>query len=417
MTTTAGSEPEAGVRVRLLGPVAVEGGPDEPLGPRLRGLVAALALGRGMPVSEAALIDALWGNDGDLPANPTRSLQTYVSRLRSQLGTESIERTGDGYRLVADQVRLDIAEFELELDEARSAHAQADDRRAITSLEAALSLWSGDALGEFADESWAMPEARRLDELRLDAQEQRADLLIGLDDIDGPLLADLERLAGDHPHREGPTRSLMVGLYRSGRQADALAAFARHRDQLATDLGLDPSEQLTLLESQILTDDPAVASSNQTRPLRGYEIIERLGEGAFSIVYRATQPSVDRQVAIKQIRAELANRPDFIRRFEAEAHLVARLEHPNIVPLHDYWREPDSDYLVMRLLRGGTLETSLRSGPWDLEATVAMIGQIGGALAAAHRAGVVHRDVKTAKHPLRRCQSRLPHRFRDRSPD
>ncbi|MDH3708089.1 MAG: protein kinase, partial [Acidimicrobiia bacterium] len=385
---------DAGVRVRLLGPITF--GDGDAASPRLRRLITALALGRGTTVSESTLIDAVWGDDGELPANPARSLQTYVSRLRGLLGADAIERTGGGFRLVAEHVQLDITEFEHQLESARAAHAQADDRAAVAAYEAALALWTGDAIGEFADEDWAMPEARRLDELRVDAQEQRAELLIGLDDVDGELLADLERLAVEHPHRDGPTRELMVALYRAGRQADALAAFGRHKRQLATDLGLDPSAELVQLESQILTDDPAISASGRGRALRDYEITERLGEGAFSIVYRGRQPSVDRDVAIKQIRAELANRPEFIKRFDAEAHLVARLEHPNIVPLYDYWREPDSAYLVMRLLRGGSLETALYAGRWDLEPTVQLMGQIGGALAAAHRAGVVHRDVKPA---------------------
>ena len=97
-----------------------------------------------------------------------------------------------------------------------------------------------------------------------------------------------------------------------------------------------------------MAEDPSLQLSTRPVALRGYRLLERLGEGAFSIVYRGTQPSVDREVAIKQIRAELANRPEFIRRFEAEAHLVARLEHPHIVPLYDYWREPGGAYLVMR---------------------------------------------------------------------
>ncbi len=172
----------------------------------------------------------------------------------------------------------------------------------------------------------------------------------------------------------------MVALHRSGRQVDALRVFQDCYAQL-TEMGAEPSQKLRDLEQQIAAADPAL---DLTRPR--YEVLKRLREGAFSIVYRGIQPSVGREVALKQIRAELADRPEFIPRFETEAHLVARLEHPHIVPLYDYWREPGSAYLVMRLLRGGNLETSLRSGPWELERPWRWWVRCGGALATAHRA-------------------------------
>ena len=112
-------------------------------------------------------------------------------------------------------------------------------------------------------------------------------------------------------------------------------------------------------------------------------------------MHRAVQPGVERDVAIKIIRAELADRPDFIRRFEFEARTVARIEHPNVVPLIDFWREPGAAYLVMRLLPGGSVEQALRThGPYSREQTVRLLVDVGGALEAAHRAGVVHRDVR-----------------------
>jgi WD40 repeat protein/serine/threonine protein kinase len=132
--------------------------------------------------------------------------------------------------------------------------------------------------------------------------------------------------------------------------------------------------------------------SRQT--IRGYELRERLGAGGFGAVYRAFQPVVGREVAIKVILPQHANQPDFIRRFEAEAQLVARLEHPHIVPLYDYWREPDGAYLVMRYLRAGSLREALRRGAWTAEQAAHLLDQIAGALHAAHRAGVVHRDLK-----------------------
>ena len=130
--------------------------------------------------------------------------------------------------------------------------------------------------------------------------------------------------------------------------------------------------------------------------IKGYEIREQIGEGGFAAIYRAFQPIIEREVAIKVIRPKYANRPEFIRDFEAEARLVARLEHPHIVPLFDYWRDPDGAYLVMRWLRGGNLSEFLKQGPLPLEQASRWLDQIAGGLAVAHRNGVVHRDIKPA---------------------
>lgn len=190
----------------------------------------------------------------------------------------------------------------------------------------------------------------------------------------------------------------MLALYRGGRAADALASFQAHRRRLIDEAGLEPGPQLRLLEQRLVENDPTLFESEDAavRRLRSYQLGEVIGEGAFSLVYRGTQPSVGRSVAVKQIRAELANRPEFIRRFEAEAQMVARLEHPHIVPLYDYWREPDTAFLVMRWLRGGTLEQQIGRGRLDLATCGRLVSQVGSALAVAHRSGVVHRDVKPA---------------------
>jgi adenylate cyclase len=128
--------------------------------------------------------------------------------------------------------------------------------------------------------------------------------------------------------------------------------------------------------------------------IRGYKLIERIGEGGFGVVYRAKQPSVDREVVIKVILPEYAKHPEFVHRFEAEARTVAKLEHPHIVPLHDYWRDEEGAYLVMRWLRGGNLREALDGGPWEVEAAGRLLEQIAEALNVAHKLGVVHRDMK-----------------------
>jgi WD40 repeat protein/serine/threonine protein kinase len=128
--------------------------------------------------------------------------------------------------------------------------------------------------------------------------------------------------------------------------------------------------------------------------LKGYELHERIGTGGFGAVYRAYQPLLGREVAVKAILPEHANRPDFVRRFETEAQLIARLEHPHIVPLYDYWRDPEGAYLVMRWIRGGSLAQVLAAGRWDIERAMTLLEQMASALHFAHRAGVVHRDIK-----------------------
>jgi serine/threonine protein kinase/WD40 repeat protein len=136
---------------------------------------------------------------------------------------------------------------------------------------------------------------------------------------------------------------------------------------------------------------------NENQPdkiIRGYHLHEQIGVGGFGTVYRATQTVVARDVAIKVILPEKANQPNFIRRFEQEAQLVANLEHPFITPLYDYWRDPNGAYLVMRYFKFGTLKDTLKDGPLGLEAAVRLTDQIASALATAHQNRIVHRDLK-----------------------
>ena len=130
--------------------------------------------------------------------------------------------------------------------------------------------------------------------------------------------------------------------------------------------------------------------------IKGYRLNEKIGAGGFGDVYRATRESIGGDVAIKIIRREFASQPDYIRRFETEAQIVARLDHLHIVPLYDYWRDPEGAYLVMRWMRGGNLHDALAHGPLDAKAAVVILTQISGALAAAHRDDVIHRDLKPA---------------------
>jgi WD40 repeat protein/serine/threonine protein kinase len=134
--------------------------------------------------------------------------------------------------------------------------------------------------------------------------------------------------------------------------------------------------------------------AGEPKPVKGYQFIERLGQGGFGVVYRATQLSVGREVAIKAILPVHANTREFIQRFENEAQLVARLEHPHIVPLFDYWRDPDGAYLVMRYLRAGSLRDRMGRGRLSYDEILTVLEHVASALDLAHRSGVVHHDVK-----------------------
>ncbi len=128
--------------------------------------------------------------------------------------------------------------------------------------------------------------------------------------------------------------------------------------------------------------------------IKGYRLEEQIGAGGFGVVYRARQTTIGREVAIKIILPRFANDPQFIRRFETEAQLIARLEHPHITPLHDYWRDPSGAYLVMRYLRGHSIRQALLSGPYELDALSLVLDQVASALDFAHRNEVIHRDIK-----------------------
>jgi DNA-binding SARP family transcriptional activator/WD40 repeat protein/tRNA A-37 threonylcarbamoyl transferase component Bud32/type II secretory pathway predicted ATPase ExeA len=126
----------------------------------------------------------------------------------------------------------------------------------------------------------------------------------------------------------------------------------------------------------------------------GYELREEIGQGLFGTVYRGYQPSVGREVAIKVINAELANSAGFIRRFAVEAQMISRMEHPNVVPLYDFWRGPEAALLVMRLMRGGSLADWVAVNEMNRDLALRLVDQVGGALATAHALGIAHGDLQ-----------------------
>jgi DNA-binding SARP family transcriptional activator/ABC-type branched-subunit amino acid transport system substrate-binding protein/streptogramin lyase len=255
------------MEARILGPleVYVEGQRIEIRGGKQRELLAVLLVNANEIVSPDTLIDDLWG--ASPPPTAAKTLQAHVSRLRAALGSssEALETHGHGYRLRLEPGRLDAETFRNSLEEGRRALARGDAGIAADTLREALALWRGPALPEFRYAQFAQAEIARLEELRLSAQEERvdADLELGRQD---ELVVELEALVAEHPLRERLRGQLMLALYRSGRQAEALQAYQEGRRALAEELGLEPSESLQSLERRILEHDPGLAAPE--RPAR-----------------------------------------------------------------------------------------------------------------------------------------------------
>jgi DNA-binding SARP family transcriptional activator len=249
----------------ILGPIeAIDGGRPLPLaGAKQRALLGMLLLHANEVVSSDRLIDELWARDArDVAA---KSLQMAVSRLRKALDagrTASAENAvivtrSPGYELRVDPQRLDVTRFEALVSHGRAALAAADFGSARQHFDEALGLWRGTPLADLAYESFAQAEIARLEELRLGALEYRfqAELALGHHDR---IIGELEALISANPYRERLRGQLMLALYRSDRQADALQAYQNARRALVEQLGIEPGEWLHELERGILAHDPGL---------------------------------------------------------------------------------------------------------------------------------------------------------------
>jgi predicted ATPase/DNA-binding SARP family transcriptional activator len=246
------------VDFRILGPLEVvgEGRPIALGSAKQRTLLGVLLLHPNEVVSSGRLADELWGERP--PVSAEKLVQGYVSQLRKTLGPEAIETRPTGYRVRTEPAQLDAATFERLSAEARRLAQSGDHERAATLFEEALLLWRGDALADVSFESVAQTDVERLDEQRLTAQIERIESELALG-RHAELVPELEGLVRARPYRERPYAQLMLALYRSGRQADALEVFRRARRVLSEELGLDPGIDLQALERAILTHDPELA--------------------------------------------------------------------------------------------------------------------------------------------------------------
>ena len=245
---------------RILGPLEVWAGESrvEVGGGKQRALLAILLLNSNEVVSSDRLIHELWGEAPPPTAN--KALQNLVSQLRKVLGDDVLLTRSPGYLVALEPESLDAHRFDALLERGRGALREDDPDQAAKLLRDALALWRGSALAEFAFEPFAQGETRRLEELRLGALEERieADLALG---GHGSFVAELEELVAAHPLRERLRGQLMLALYRSGRQAEALEIYREGRRILVEELGLEPGADLQSLERGILTQDPTLAPS------------------------------------------------------------------------------------------------------------------------------------------------------------
>ena len=247
------------IQIRLLGPmqvVAEDGAIVTPTGLKERTLLAVLALAGGTPVSADRLIDVMWGDEP--PSNPVNALQARVSALRKSLRyPEAVVRDQAGYMLAVDTDQIDVHRFGGLVAQAKREAERGAPGQAMALYREASSLWRGEALADLAYEEFARASITRLDDDRLDAEEDRLELMVDHGRSEESI-ALAEGLLNRHPYRERLWGLLMLAMYRAGRQADALAAYARARETLVDDLGLDPGPDLQELERAILIQDPTL---------------------------------------------------------------------------------------------------------------------------------------------------------------
>ena len=572
-----------GIEYRVLGPLEVlsEGAACSLGGQKQRTVIAVLVAAGGRAVSVDSLLQAIYGDDAAPSSRAT--LHTYVSNLRGVLG-DVIVRRADAYLVDLAGAVTDAAEFENAYNAALQLGSVED---MATHLRLALRMWRGHPYADIEAHGHLDGQITRLNELRLAAIEARvdADLRCGRH---REVVAELDALTVEHPFREGLRAMHMLALYRSGRQGDALRAYAQTRSVLVDDLGIDPSPELQELERRILQQDrellldvaptvqqravvvadiddsgwssplqreaafarrdtalastaddhdgirlapkgtaayavftepiqavraaraavdlrtrvavdfgdlqiddgeplgpplaraarlvavshpgqalmspaahealtvagvpgwaaeslgrfdivgldrgmqifqlvgsgfasgfpdlvldrlPPPLPSGVERSIPGYELRELLGIGELGEVHRAYQPSVGREVAVRVFGPGMVGHPQFVRRFETAAQRVTRVEHPGVVPLLDYWREPTRAVLVSRLMTGGTLTERIPESGLDratalhIFETVALGRRV--CAPARHRS----RPAPTAQRAVRRrrqCLCRRP---------
>jgi DNA-binding SARP family transcriptional activator/tetratricopeptide (TPR) repeat protein len=365
-----------GMDFRILGPLEVldEGRPVALSGSKQRALLALFLLHLGETLSTDRLIDELWGERP--PATAAKTLQVHISRLRKALGGGEgdglLVTREHGYELALDPERLDAHRFQELVARGRAELAAGRPERAASALDEALSLWRGPPLADLAYEPFAQREIARLDDLRVAALEHLIEARLALG-AHAELVGELEALIAEHPYRERLRAQLMLALYRSDRQADALQAYQDARKALVEELGIEPGEHLRELERAILEQDPrlhlveeeeppagepAGATSRSTFVGRERELAELVGglENAFAgrgrLFLLAGEPGIGKSRLADELVARAGARGARIlvgRCWEAGG---APAYWPWVQALRPYLRDTDADSLRSQLRDG-----------------------------------------------------------------
>jgi DNA-binding SARP family transcriptional activator len=367
------------VEFRILGPLEVLDG-DEALdvsGQRQRSLLALLLLHANQAVPASRLIEELWAEEAT--ESHAGALQASVSRLRKSLrsGAELLVTLPTGYVIRPGPGQLDLGRFERLVE----AAADAEPREAADTLRQALALWRGPALADFRYERFAQPAIGRLEEVRLLAVELRvdADLALGRH---AALVAELEGLVAEHPLRERLHGQLMLALYRSGRQAEALAAYQAARRMLVDELGIEPGTALQALEQAILRQDTALEPAQTAVPRRSI-LVAWLGDAPLEPLLAVAEPLARKQPREVIVARLVAGRADLAAAVESVKKHIEALASRGVVarsavftsdsPGADTSRlatEQDADLVLVAasptLLEDADLRDLLRTAPCDV---------------------------------------------------
>ncbi len=318
---------------RILGPLEVRSGEGvlELSGRRQRALLGFLLVNGNSVVSRERIVEAVWGEHP--PASARNALQVGVHGLRKALGAERVVTQGTGYRLALEPDELDLERFLALTERARQEHQE----DAASTLRQALELHRGPVLADLDELPFVAAERRHVEELRLEALERRIDADLALDRQDA-LVGELHALVAAHPYRERLRGQLMLALYRSGRQADALEQYRLARSTLGDELGLDPSRELDELQAAMLRQDESLAPPGAgrsgsglpepPRPLVGRELelaaVVALARAPDARLVTLTGPG-----GTGKTRLALEAAHELDRAFAGGAHFV------DLAPLHD----------------------------------------------------------------------------------